>query len=83
MRDAVVVAREDGCGDKRLVGYVVCAPEAASNGQDGGDLAGTLRAHIKCAPAGVHGAIGVRATGGAAADGERQAGPQGAAGAGR
>ncbi|MFH0303590.1 non-ribosomal peptide synthetase, partial [Bradyrhizobium sp. 31Argb] len=44
--DAVVVAREDGRGDKHLVGYVVCAPEAASNGQDGADLAGTLRAHL-------------------------------------
>ncbi|MGY3133838.1 amino acid adenylation domain-containing protein [Bradyrhizobium sp. USDA 4501] len=46
VREAVVVAREDGRGDKHLVGYVVCAPEAASNGQDGGELAGTLRAHL-------------------------------------
>ncbi|MEX4005591.1 non-ribosomal peptide synthetase module, partial [Paraburkholderia sp. EG285A] len=32
--------------EKRLVAYVVCAPEAASNGLDGSELAGALRAHI-------------------------------------
>ncbi|MCP3468521.1 condensation domain-containing protein [Bradyrhizobium sp. CCGUVB23] len=46
VREAVVVAREDRSGDKHLVGYVVCAPEAASNGPDGGALAGALRAHV-------------------------------------
>ncbi|MCP3468520.1 hypothetical protein NLN62_51565 (plasmid) [Bradyrhizobium sp. CCGUVB23] len=40
------MAREDRSGDKHLVGYVVCAPEAASNGPDGGALAGALRAHV-------------------------------------
>ncbi|MEX3860226.1 amino acid adenylation domain-containing protein, partial [Paraburkholderia sp. BR10923] len=46
VRDAVVVAQQDGAGEKRLVAYVVCAPEAASNGLDGSELAGALRAHI-------------------------------------
>nr|WP_221314159.1 non-ribosomal peptide synthetase [Paraburkholderia youngii] len=46
VREAVVVAREDRRGDKHLVGYVVCAPEAALNGPDGGALAGALRAHV-------------------------------------
>ncbi|WP_312010464.1 amino acid adenylation domain-containing protein, partial [Bradyrhizobium cenepequi] len=44
VRDAVVVAREDRAGEQRLVGYVVCAPEAKS--EDGGELAGTLRRHV-------------------------------------
>ncbi|MCA6113143.1 amino acid adenylation domain-containing protein, partial [Bradyrhizobium sp. CNPSo 4026] len=46
LREAVVVAQEDRAGETRLVGYVVCAPEAASNGLDGGELAGALRAHL-------------------------------------
>nr|WP_271565816.1 amino acid adenylation domain-containing protein [Bradyrhizobium sp. CCBAU 11386] len=46
VREAVVVARQDGRGDKHLVGYVVCAPEAQSDELDGADLAGTLRAHL-------------------------------------
>ncbi|WP_429261985.1 amino acid adenylation domain-containing protein [Paraburkholderia atlantica] len=46
VRDAVVVAQQAGAGEKRLVAYVVCAPEAASNGLDGSELAGALRAHI-------------------------------------
>ncbi|MCP3467984.1 non-ribosomal peptide synthetase, partial [Bradyrhizobium sp. CCGUVB23] len=46
VRDAVVVAQQDGAGEKQLVAYVVCAPEAASNGLDGSELAGALRAHI-------------------------------------
>ncbi|MGY3079255.1 aryl carrier-like protein [Bradyrhizobium sp. LM6.10] len=46
VRDAVVVAQQDGRGDKHLVGYVVCAPEAQSDEVDGPDLANTLRAHL-------------------------------------
>ncbi|MGF6798549.1 amino acid adenylation domain-containing protein [Paraburkholderia youngii] len=46
VRDAVVVAQQDGAGEKRLVAYVVYAPEAASNGLDGSELAGALRAQI-------------------------------------
>ncbi|WP_193760767.1 amino acid adenylation domain-containing protein, partial [Bradyrhizobium yuanmingense] len=46
VREAVVVAQEDRRGDKHLVGYVVCAPEAQSDEVDGPDLANTLRAHL-------------------------------------
>ena len=61
-------------GDKRLVAYLdrggSCGAEA-------------LRTAPCGAAAGVHGAGGLRAAGGAAADAQRQGGPQGAAGAGR
>ncbi|WP_271595981.1 MULTISPECIES: non-ribosomal peptide synthetase [unclassified Bradyrhizobium] len=48
VRDAVVVAQQDGTGEKRLVAYVVCAPEARSDERDvtGAELAATLRAHV-------------------------------------
>ncbi|MCK1604057.1 non-ribosomal peptide synthetase, partial [Bradyrhizobium sp. 166] len=46
VREAVVVAREDRAGDKHLVAYVVCAPAAESDQDDGGALAATLRAHV-------------------------------------
>ncbi|MDF0499072.1 amino acid adenylation domain-containing protein, partial [Bradyrhizobium yuanmingense] len=46
VREAVVVAQQDRTGDKHLVGYVVCAPEAQSDEVDGPDLANTLRAHL-------------------------------------
>ncbi|WP_283812415.1 non-ribosomal peptide synthetase [Bradyrhizobium sp. USDA 3458] len=46
VREAVVVAQQDGAGEKRLVAYVVCAPEAGSDEADGGGLAGALRAHM-------------------------------------
>ncbi|MCA6113197.1 non-ribosomal peptide synthetase, partial [Bradyrhizobium cenepequi] len=46
VRDAVVVARQDRSGDKHLVAYVVGAPEAGSDEDDGGGLAGALRAHL-------------------------------------
>ncbi|RWO16094.1 AMP-binding protein, partial [Mesorhizobium sp.] len=35
LREAVVVARQDRAGDKHLVAYVVCAPEAGSDDDDG------------------------------------------------
>ncbi|UEM17728.1 hypothetical protein J4G43_042760 [Bradyrhizobium barranii subsp. barranii] len=42
VREAVVVAHEGPGGEQRLVAYVVCAPEAASNGLDGSELAGAV-----------------------------------------
>ncbi|RWO15662.1 MAG: amino acid adenylation domain-containing protein, partial [Mesorhizobium sp.] len=46
VREAVVVARQDRAGDKHLVAYVVCGPEAGSDDDDGSGLAGGLRAHL-------------------------------------
>ncbi|MDA9489392.1 non-ribosomal peptide synthetase, partial [Bradyrhizobium sp. CCBAU 11361] len=46
VREAVVVARQNRAGDKHLIAYVVCAPEAGSDEGDGGGLAGALRAHL-------------------------------------
>ncbi|WP_192250091.1 non-ribosomal peptide synthetase, partial [Mesorhizobium caraganae] len=46
VREAVVVARQDRAGDKHLVAYVVCGPEAGADDEDGSGLAGGLRAHL-------------------------------------
>ncbi|WP_245472541.1 non-ribosomal peptide synthetase [Rhizobium jaguaris] len=46
VREAVVVAQQDRAGDKRLVAYVVCAPEAGSYEEDGAQLAASLRAYL-------------------------------------
>ncbi|MCK1337267.1 amino acid adenylation domain-containing protein, partial [Bradyrhizobium sp. 38] len=45
VREAVVVAHQDGTGEPRLVAYLVAAAEHAADAE-GGDLAGTLRAHL-------------------------------------
>ncbi|MCP1986970.1 MULTISPECIES: AMP-binding enzyme [Bradyrhizobium] len=81
VREAVVVARQSRAGDKHLIAYVVGAPEAGEG--DGGGLAGALRAHLSSRLPDYMVPAVVRADRGAAADAERQARPQRAAGAGR
>ena len=66
----------DGDGTLRLVAYVVAKAGAAAPD------AAALRRHLAAAAARLHGAVGVRDAGSAAADAERQARPPGAAGAG-
>ncbi|WP_443726265.1 non-ribosomal peptide synthetase [Rhizobium mongolense] len=46
VRDAVVVAHEDGAGDKRLVAYVVAKTADGFDEADGTELAVALRAHL-------------------------------------
>ena len=75
VREAVVVAREDGRASKRLVAYVVAGEARRRRRRSCG---GFLRQQA----AGVHGAGGLRDARRAAADAQRQGGPQGAAGAG-
>ena len=70
VREAVVVAREEAPGDKRLVAYYTSAdPSDASLGAE------QLRGHLAAEAAGVHGAGGLCVAGVDAADAQRQAGP--------
>ncbi|MGR9404813.1 non-ribosomal peptide synthase/polyketide synthase (plasmid) [Rhizobium leguminosarum] len=46
VREAVVVARQDRAGDKRLVAYVVAKTTDGSAEADGAGLAASLRAHL-------------------------------------
>ena len=82
MREAVVLAREDTAGEKRLVAYYTAAGigegEAASVGS--GEAAAGRTCFGGCS--GLHGTSGICADGEAAFDAEREAGPQGAANAG-
>lgn len=82
VREAVVVAREDRAA--RQASCRLCGVRARGRiGPGRWRLAGRDFARAcERAPAGLHGAVCVCAGGGAAADAERQAGPQGAAGAG-
>ena len=71
---SVVVAREDAAG-RQAAGGLRGAARARRR------AAAELKEHLARAVAAVHGARGVRHPGGAAADAQRQGGPQGAAGA--
>ncbi|WP_446686559.1 AMP-binding enzyme [Paraburkholderia youngii] len=74
MREAVVVAREERAGEPQLVAYVVAAQEAQE-----AQLAATLRAHLAGQLPDYMVPAAFVPLGGAAADGQRQAGPAGAA----
>ena len=92
VREAVVVAREEEGGERRLVAYYTTGVGEGERRRrrrrrrgKGGSESGGGTAAAACGgeAAGVHGACGVCVDGEAAADGEREAGPEGIAGAGR
>ena len=83
---AVVTVREDAPGDKRLIAYVVPAPGAGGDGGDlageGGGLAAAAREFAAGRLPGYMVPAAVVVLGCAAADGEREGRPAGAAGPG-
>ncbi len=80
VREAVVIAREDTPGDKRLVAYYTTAGTSASNAP--APDAEQLRTLLVAQPSGIHGASSVRAADRDAAHSERKARPKVAACAG-
>ncbi len=73
VREAVAVVREDRQGDKRLAAYVVCHRGRERDGQRNAPASESVAARL-------HGAVVLHGAGHAAAHGEREGGPQGAAG---
>ena len=78
VREATVIARADVPGEKRLVAYYTAANANEQTRRSGGVSSISIQQVAR-----LHATCGVRPDGTNAADGERQAGPQGVANAGR
>ena len=80
VREAVVIAREEEAGEKRLVAYYTSAGTKRAGARQCGS--GAVAFSSVQQVTGVHGAGSICASGVIAADGEREAGPEGIACAG-